>query len=711
MTAIAADIGVTEDHANPLVRIFRKAGRTAARNSRRFSRLAGVVMLDAIALFAAMSTAAACANSASTAQIVQSPAFQMLFGITSLTMFSVMHLYRRCWRFLSFGDCIYLSTAVTIGVGMAWSLSALVMPPVWTHRMALVPVVIVQWSLLLVVMCSMRVMRRGIREHQRSRATMALAVKSAQRRRALLLGELDWARAMIELIRADSSSDLDVVGVLTPNGEDRSLQVSGVPILGAPDMLPNIMTLLTRRGRRPTCIVMRDRGEALERRSFLDLVALTDKFNLTIARAQDPWMQMAGGSPRVNLEYLSMADLLGRPEIKMEASSISQLITGRKILVTGAGGTIGGELVRQLASFAPSDIVLLDHGEYNLYAIDMEVREKFPDVRFHVALCSIRQNMSLRSVFAEHRPEIVFHAAALKHVPLVEANPCPGVHTNVIGTRNVADAACEFGVRAMVQVSTDKAVNPVGMMGATKRLGELYCQARDIAGQGNDASPRFMTVRFGNVLGSSGSLVPLFKRQLSQGQALTVTHPEIERYFMTVEEAVQLILQSSARAMEEGCERGTIFVLDMGDPVKIVDIARRMIRLAGLEPDRDVAIRFVGLRPGEKLFEELFDVSEQQVQSRVPGVFEARPVAMPLAALTTAIAELERLVLAGDTDAVRRITHSLIQLPGSAAELSDHELPILVPSATLSLSPTKPDQATLVPLGADVPAHMVLHSA
>lgn len=719
MTAITADIGAANDKANDTVRGVRKFGRTFGRkfgrgarwHLGRLTRFAGMVTLDTIAFYTAMSAAAACAVTAPTIAIVHNPAFLALFGITSIVMFAVMHLYRRCWRFLSFRDCIYLSTAVTISVGMAWSLSALVIPTVWTHKIALLPVAIIHWSLLLVGMCSMRVLRRGIREHRRSRAIMQSAVAASQRRRALLLGELDWVHAMIELIRTDRSTDLDIVGVLTPDGKDCSLQVSGLPILGSPDMLPGIMNMLTRRGRRPTCIVMRDQGEALQRSDFLHLVTLADKLNLTIARAQDPWAQMAGSSPRLNLEYLSMADLLGRPEIKMEPSSISQLITGRKVLVTGAGGTIGGELVRQLAAFKPSDIVLLDNGEYNLYAIDMEVREKFPDVRFHVALCSIRQNMSVRGVFAEHRPEIVFHAAALKHVPLVEANPCPGVHTNVIGTRNVANAACEFGARAMVQVSTDKAVNPVGMMGATKRLGELYCQALDIAGQDNDSSPRFMTVRFGNVLGSSGSLVPLFKRQLAQGQALTVTHPEIERYFMTVEEAVQLILQSSARAMEQGCERGTIFVLDMGDPVKIVDIARRMIRLAGLEPDRDVAIRFVGLRPGEKLFEELFDTSETRVQSRVPGVFEARPIALALPTLVKAIAELERLVLAGDTDAVRRITHSLIQLPGldAVAESRERDAPILMP--TQEPVPDKIDAAALVAYQRDSRTTMAAQSA
>jgi len=334
---------------------------------------------------------------------------------------------------------------------------------------------------------------------------------------------------------------------------------------------------------------------------------------------------------------LPLTELLGRKEFSMEREIVSRQINGECILVTGAGGTIGSELVRQLASFAPSKLVLIDHSEYNLYVIEMELREAFPDIEICPELCSIRQATSVRHVFAKHRPTIVYHAAALKHVPIVEANPCAGVHTNVIGTKIVADAVCEFGARAMVQVSTDKAVNPVGMMGATKRVGELYCQALDLCGVDDSEAPRFMTVRFGNVLGSSGSIVPLFKKQIIEGRPLTITHPDIMRFFMTVKEAVQLILQSSARALEEGSERGNIFVLDMGDPVKIVDMAKQMIRLSGLEPDVDVPIKFIGLRPGQKLFEQLFDTCQPQTNLALPGILQASSQSCPLPIITRSI--------------------------------------------------------------------------
>jgi O-antigen biosynthesis protein WbqV len=249
---------------------------------------------------------------------------------------------------------------------------------------------------------------------------------------------------------------------------------------------------------------------------------------------------------------------------------------------------------------------------------------------------------------------------------MVEANPCAGVHTNVLGTRNVADAVCEFEARAMIQVSTDKAVNPVGLMGATKRLGELYCQALDLIGACDPESPRFLTVRFGNVLGSSGSLIPLFQRQIAAGKPLTVTHPDIERFFMTVEEAVLLILQSGARALETDADRGMIFVLDMGEPVKIVEIAKRVIRMAGLRPDIDVPIRFIGLRPGEKLFEELFDTSESKIESAIPGIFEAMPSPIPLERLVEGFCQLERLITDGDADELIRLTHEMVAASASS---------------------------------------------
>jgi FlaA1/EpsC-like NDP-sugar epimerase len=273
--------------------------------------------------------------------------------------------------------------------------------------------------------------------------------------------------------------------------------------------------------------------------------------------------------------------------------------------------------------------VLLDNGEYALWQIDMELAETHPQVQRRAIIADIRDEARIRGIFEVLRPELVFHAAALKHVPMVEANPLEGLLTNVAGTRHVADAARATGALAMVLISTDKAVNPTSVMGASKRMAEMYCQALDIAARGDGGGMRCVTVRFGNVLGSTGSVVPLFQRQLERGGPLTVTHPDMQRYFMTVREAVGLVLQASVigvgdAALPPGLDGG-IFVLDMGKPVKIVDLARQMIRLAGLRPDLDVEIRFTSLRPGEKLYEELFHGKEPPVATGYAGLLMANP--------------------------------------------------------------------------------------
>ncbi|WP_022683591.1 polysaccharide biosynthesis protein [Sphingobium bisphenolivorans] len=587
------------------------------------------------------------------------PSLIALFCLTALFTISLTGLYWRSWRFLSFGDCIAISTAVGVGMAAGWSACLIISSKIRGAPFDALGFALLHSALLLVAMISARTLRRGLREMARSRLML-----TGDRHDILLLGELEWIRSLLELLRADPANRFDVVGALTFDGRETRLQVAGVPVLGSPEKLPEIVEALTVRGRKPESLVIRG-NPAMPRRAFSHLVTLADKCDLTVARADD-LHKNEEGEPRIQIKHFELADLLGRPEVSLDRNSVDRLIRSRRILVTGAGGTIGGELVRQIASFKPAEIVLLDHSEFNLYTIEMQARDLFPDVICRPELCSIRERSALDDVFSRHQPEIVFHAAALKHVPLVEGNPCAGAHTNVLGTRNVADAVCAHGALAMIQVSTDKAVNPVGIMGATKRLGELYCQALDLIGQCDPDSPRFMTVRFGNVLGSSGSLVPLLQQQMAAGKPLTVTHPDIERYFMTVGEAVQLILQSSARAMEAMIDRGTIFVLDMGEPIKIVDIARRMIRLAGLRPDIDVPIEFVGLRPGEKLYEELFDATEEQTRSTIPGVIEAMPCPVPLEKLVAAFSELSHLIAACDEDGVRDLMKELLRAPAQS---------------------------------------------
>lgn len=659
------------------------------------ARLATVVTLDAFAILATLRLTRAMLPGTRTLQMLNDRWFAVTFAAATLAVLFGIGAYRRSWRYLSLSDALVLGTSLLASSSAVWLMTATFVIPQKVHRIELMTFLIVHVALMMAAMLTIRLVRREVREHIHSVRTRRIAQPL---RRVLLLGDIDWARVMVELVRTDIRTGLDIAGVLTFDGRERKLQIGGVPVLGSPEMLPEIVARLDRAGRRPVSLVVQDSSEFLDRQRSIEIARLAEAQDLIVSRFRNPWARTAPDGDRMDIEKMPLAELLGRPEISIQHSYVERVVAGKRILVTGAGGTIGGELVRQLATYSPAEIILLDHAEYNLYAIELEVRERFPGLRVHAELCSIRQRPALWQVFERRRPEIVFHAAALKHVPMVEANPCAGVHTNVLGTRNVADAVCEFEARAMIQVSTDKAVNPVGLMGATKRLGELYCQALDLIGSCDPDSPRFLTVRFGNVLGSSGSLIPLFQRQIAAGKPLTVTHPDIERFFMTVEEAVLLILQSGARALETDADRGMIFVLDMGEPVKIVEIAKRVIRMAGLRPDIDVPIRFIGLRPGEKLYEELFDTSESKIESAIPGIFEAMPSPIPLELLVEGFCQLERLIVDGDADELIRLTHEMVAASASsrwaeilrrmAAETTDAAFIMPLDAATIAAAST-----------------------
>jgi O-antigen biosynthesis protein WbqV len=316
--------------------------------------------------------------------------------------------------------------------------------------------------------------------------------------------------------------------------------------------------------------------------------------------------------------------------------------------------------VRQIAELGPAHLALLDNGEFQLYRVEQELGEEHPALSHAAILADVRDRERIARLFAAEKPELVFHAAALKHVPMVEHNASEGVLTNLVGTRNVADACHASAVAVMVLISTDKAVNPASVMGATKRAAESYCQARDILAAAGRFRTRYITVRFGNVLGSTGSVVPLFQRQIERGGPLTVTHPEIKRYFMTVREAVELVLQAAALGASDGVEAGKIFVLDMGEPVRILDLARQMIRLAGLRPEKDIAIAFTGLRPGEKLYEELLHETERLVPTRCQGILLAAPRTADLALIGRAIDEAAELAAGGRADQLKALLERMV---------------------------------------------------
>ena len=554
-----------------------------------------------------------------------SPWWAPVLGAATLLLAGLpFRLSLQYWRYAALGD---LLTVVASAAGGA-TLFALAELAIGTGSANPAFAIIHALSLLL-LLGSPRVAYRWLRLRGQG------GPGEAEAQSALLIGEAEDADLFLRALARDRGQGVGIggiriEGIVSPSTRQVGRRVQGQPILDTVDNIAAVLGRLRDEGRLPGMLVIAPPDLAGPRLSLV--VAQADRFGLKVRRAPRP-TALDAGAPRetVDLRPVAIEDLLNRPQVPLDRDGMARLIQGRRVIVTGAGGTIGSELARQVAAFGPATLVLLDNGEYALWQIDLELAETHPHVNRQTLIADIRDRDRVRAVFEMFRPELVFHAAALKHVPMVEANALEGLLTNAVGTRHVADAARAVGALAMVLISTDKAVNPTSVMGASKRLAEMYCQALDIAARagGVNQGMRCITVRFGNVLGSTGSVVPLFQRQLAKGGPLTVTHPDMQRYFMTVREAVGLVLQASVLGVGDvdlpAGRQGGIFVLDMGEPVKIVDLARQIIRLAGLRPEEDVEIRFTGLRPGEKLYEELFHGKEPPVPTGYPGLLMASP--------------------------------------------------------------------------------------
>jgi len=493
-------------------------------------------------------------------------------------------LYRGIWRFASIPDLLRILKAVLAGALITFLLMF-----IWQRLEGLPRSVLILYPAILVLgLAAPRLFYRWLKDRH-------LSFKTYERKRALLVG----AGRAGELLVRDllKSGPYEPIGFLDDAVRRQGQEIHGVRVVGRLEALDYVMEKLG------VEVVLL----AIPSASHQVIQSVVEKCqqHAVPCRTLPSVSDLADGKVEVSrLRQVQIEDLLGRDTIELDHSEIHKLITGRVVLVTGAGGSIGSELCRQVLRHGPSRLLMLDHAEFNLYTIEQEMTRKARDhegLSLHAVLGDIRDEPRMRWLFEHFRPDVVFNAAAYKHVPLVEENPAEGVKTNVLGTCQIADLAVEFGVTKFLQVSTDKAVNPTNVMGTTKRTAEIYCQ--NLNRRSNNTA--FVTTRFGNVLGSAGSVVPLFRDQIEAGGPITVTHPDITRYFMTIPEAVSLILQ--AATMGKG---GEIFVLDMGEPVKIVDLAEQMIRLTGLEPGHDIEIKFTGLRPGEKLYEELFHESE-----------------------------------------------------------------------------------------------------
>lgn len=591
------------------------------------------------------------------------PLWLCLFTIIAAVSFHSFGMYRGIWRYASILDLTSILKATTVAVLVFTAALAII------TRFEGLPrsVPIIHWLLLTFMLAGPRLAYRLFKDNRLRRLT---AGQSASRVPVLLLGASDAAELFIRAVHGNRHAPYRVVAILDDHGRRAGREIHGVPVIEGAAKLATVLQRLARRGERPQRLILTDPRTVGSSVSMARLIEAAEAAGLSVSRLPSlTALKDATNERRFDLFPIALEDLLNRPQAPLNFAAMRQLVSGRRVLVTGAGGTIGSELTRQIAAFEPADLVLVEAGEHNLYMIDLEIRQACPALPCRPVLCDVRDRARVDTVWAEHRPDLVFHAAALKHVPMVEHNPGEGVLTNALGSRNVADATKAAGALAMVQISTDKAVNPSSVMGAAKRLAEFYCQALDTEsdGGGSDGT-RFITVRFGNVLGSNGSVVPLFQRQISQGGPLTVTHPDIRRYFMTVREAVGLVLHASAHAVRHPEERGTVLVLDMGEPIKIMDIARQVIRLSGLKPDEDVKIAITGLRPGEKLFEELFDVRERPVPVAAAGLLGAVSPSVNRRMLERAFDELETAVRRADMAFLRRLLSQFVPGYPFAAE-------------------------------------------
>jgi FlaA1/EpsC-like NDP-sugar epimerase len=516
--------------------------------------------------------------------------------LTSHHLFAFKYrLYQRAWEYASVGEMLGIVRAVTLSILVAGLIQFAVSGNVYVRVLG------ITWMLHIILIGGSRFSWRMMRDNYIQPQT--------QKKRALIVGAGSAGSMLVRQLKKSQDTDLFPIGFVDDDPKKQKLQIYGVTVLGKTKDIPNLVDILN-----VETIVI-----AIPSLNKKEIQKIYLECSKTKAKTQImPLIEdLISGKVSVSqIREVQVEDLLGRKPVELDINSISKNITGKTILVTGAGGSIGSEICRQVSKFKPKKLLLLGHGENSIYQIDMELRNRHgKDFEIIPIIADVQDRDRIFEVMSVHVPDVVYHAAAHKHVPLMEYNPKEAVKNNVIGTKNVAEAADMFGVNTFVLVSTDKAVNPTNVMGSTKRIAEMVIQQLDKSSHTN-----YVAVRFGNVLGSRGSVIPLFKKQIQAGGPVTVTHPDMTRYFMTIPEASRLVMQAGALA-----RGGEIFVLDMGEPVKIVDLAKNLIHLSGYNID-EIGIKYAGIRPGEKMYEELLGENEVHKKEVFPKIFIGKTV-------------------------------------------------------------------------------------
>jgi len=560
--------------------------------------------------------------------VQQFPVLLLVFIVIKLVIFGLFGQYRGWWRYVGISDLrgiVNASVVSTLVIAGLW-VAGLYTDPV---RRTFPSVFDVSQGVFMADMFGTVLLLAGLRMAIRLYYEEFRTIEGSRLKRFLIVGAGNTGESLLREIHRMSVAEYDVIGFIDDDPAKQGISIHGIRVLGTVDQLPQICK---EQNIEEVAIAMPS-ATVPQRRRVIQVCQGTKVRFRTVPSMTD----LAGGKFRVSqIRDVDINDLLGREAVQLDLDLVETFIKNKTVLVTGAGGSIGSEMCRQICSFGPRTLLLVEQAENPLFYIERELNKRFPDVPKKAVICDITDRVRVDGIFAEYRPQIVIHAAAHKHVPLMELNPGEAIKNNIVGTRTVADAADSFKVDHFVMISTDKAVNPTSIMGSSKRIAEMYIQDLN-----KTSNTLFVTVRFGNVLDSEGSVVPIFRKQIAEGGPVTVTHHEMKRYFMTIPEASQLVLQ--AASMGQG---GEIFVLDMGEPVKIVDLARELITLSGFRPNEDIEIVFTGCRPGEKLFEELSIKGEDMLPTRHPkiGIWKNIPM---------------------DRDRLRKAIEGLVEIAGS----------------------------------------------
>jgi len=588
--------------------------------------------------------------------------FLPLFLLYAAAVYLLFGLHRNKWRFTSLPDLYDIFRAATVlAVSLLGLDYVLVAPNIYGHFFFGKITILLYWMLQMFFLGGSRVAYRYFRY-----ARTLQRAKIADATSTLVLGRAADAEVLLRAIESGAVRKIWPVGVLSPSLADRGQSIRGVPVLGDIDDLERVVGDLAGRGTRVTRVVLTPSALSPEARPEVLLVRAR---KLGLSMSQLPALD-AGGQA-MQLAPVAVEDLLLRPSVKIDYERLERFISGKAIVVTGGGGSIGAEICERTLAFGAGRLLVIENSEPALHAVQELLKGMQSKTEIYGRIADIRDRGRIMSLIAQFKPDIVFHAAALKHVPLLETDWDEGIKTNVFGSINVADAAAAAGAAAMVMISTDKAIEPVSVLGATKRLAEMYCEALDnefTHHAAGTAATRMISVRFGNVLASNGSVVPKFKAQIEAGGPVTVTHPDMVRYFMTIREACDLVITAASHALGRDSGEVSVYLLNMGQPVKIVDLAERIIRLSGLEPGRDIQITFTGIRPGERLHEILFAREEETNEIGIPGIVATKPVQPSLEAIRAWVATLEQGLARNDRAVIYNVLRDAVpEFRGEAA--------------------------------------------